>query len=328
MPETNPKADSPKAHLVTERHSVEDGTPMSWSHTKQQVRPESIFEETGSWAEGHWYEVAGLIHEGRTSFQRVAIYDTAEYGAMLVLDGIVQSVEEDEYIYHECLVQPALTAHPRPRRVLVIGGGEGATIREVLRHPDVGRVVMVDIDEELVEICKTYLSAWHQGAFADERVELVIGDGKRYVETADEVFDVIIVDVVDAFDDGPATALYCEAFYQQVARRLASGGILAVQAMELCGTEHADHRRVLGELRAVFRYTRSYSVFIPSFWCEWGYIVASDEIDVAALPPTEIDGELARRGVEAQLRFYDGGAHRKLFTLSKDVRRALNGDGA
>ncbi len=301
---------------------------MSWSHNKLQVRPESIFEETGSWAEGHWYEVTGLIYEGRTAFQRVAIYDTAEYGAMLVLDGIIQSVEEDEYIYHECLVQPALTAHPRPRRVLVIGGGEGATIREVLRHPDVSRVVMVDIDGELVELCKTHMRPWHQGAFGDPRVQLVIGDGKRYVETANEMFDVILIDVVDAFDDGPAAALYGEEFYRLVRGRLASGGILAVQAMELCGTEHADHRRVLREMHPVFRYTRSYSVFIPSFWCEWGYIVASDEIDVAAVRPDEIDGVLVRRGVEAQLRFYDGGAHRRLFTLSKDVRRVLNGHEA
>ncbi len=298
---------------------------MPWSHTKPTVRPEAIFEETGSWDEGHWYKITETYYEGRTEFQTAAIYETSEYGTMLVLDGIVQSVEDDEYIYHECLTQPALTAHPKPNRVLVIGGGEGATIREVLRHPGIERVVMVDIDRELVEICKVHMPEWHQGAFDDPRVELVIGDGGRYVETTDEVFDVIILDVVDAFDDGPATELYTEQFYRLVSRRLASGGILVIQAMELCGLEYADHCRVLRELRPVFRYTRSYSVYVPSFWCEWGYIVASDEVDVAAVEPKEIDAVLMRRGIEAQLRFYDGAAHRRLFALPKDVRRALDG---
>lgn len=301
---------------------------MVWTHTKRETRPKTIFEETGAWAEGHWYEVTETLYEGHTDVQHVAIYETAEYGTMLVLDGIIQSVEEDEYIYHESLVHPALTAHPMPKRVLVIGGGEGATVREILRHPGIERVVMVDIDAELVEICKTRLRAWHQGAFDDPRVTLVIGDGGRYVETTDQMFDVIIIDVVDAFDDGPATDLYTERFYRLVRRRLASGGVLAVQAMELCGLEYTDHCRMLRELRPVFRYTRSYSVFVPSFWCEWGYVVASDEIDVAALEPADIDAVLTRRGVAAQLRCYDGATHRRIFTLPKDLRLALDGADA
>jgi len=174
-----------------------------------------------------------------------------------------------------------------------------------------------------VDICKVHLRPWHQGAFDDPRVALVIGDGRRYVETATEMFDVIIIDVVDAFDDGPATELYTEEFYRLLRRRLAPGGIVAVQAMELCGLDCADHGRMLLELRPVFRYTRSYSAFVPSFWSEWGYVTASDEIDLTALEPTDVDAELRRRRIEDQLRFYDGAAHRRLFTLPKDVRRAL-----
>ena len=295
--------------------------------TERKSDPKNVFEETGSWREGHWYEVVETIYRGRTAWQDVEIYDTAEYGSMLVLDGSVQSAEDDEHIFHECLVHPALTAHPKPRRVLVIGGGEGATIREVLRHPDIERVVMVDIDAELVEICKEHLPEWHQGSFADNRVELVIGDGRHYVETTTEAFDIVVVDVVDAFDGSPAAGLYVEQFYLLVKQRLASAGVLVVQAMELSSFEYGDHCEVVRELRRTFRYARSYSVFIPSFWCEWGYVAASDAIDVAAVAPNAIDAVLKCRGLEASLRFYDGITHRRMFALPKDIRWALGDQG-
>jgi spermidine synthase len=139
------------------------------------------YRETGTPYEFHSFAARSFLFTGRTAFQEVAILDTQEYGKMLVIDGRTQSAEEDEYIYHEALVHPAMLTHPEPRQVLIIGGGEGASLREVLRYRSVERVVMVDIDRELVELCQKWLPEWHQGAFQDPRVELVFADGKDYI---------------------------------------------------------------------------------------------------------------------------------------------------
>ncbi len=135
-----------------------------------------------------------VIYHGVSKYQTIDIVETRLHGKMLFLDGVAQSAERDEFIYHELLVHPAMFAHPNPEKVLVIGGAEGATLREVLKHQTVKRAVLVDIDGELVEICKQYLPGWHQGSFDDPRVEVVIGDGRDYVVKCNEKFDVIIID--------------------------------------------------------------------------------------------------------------------------------------
>ncbi len=161
------------------------------------------YTEIGTPHETHQFAVKNVLFAGRTQFQDVCILDTHEYGKMLIIDGRTQSAEDDEHIYHESLVHPALTAFPAPRRVLVIGGGEGATVREILHHPTIERVVMVDIDHELVEQCVKHMPEWHQGAFEDARLELVFADGEDFVRRTTEKFDVVIVDVCDALEDGP-----------------------------------------------------------------------------------------------------------------------------
>ncbi len=288
------------------------------------------YRETGTPYEVHSFAARSFLFTGRTAFQSVAILDTQEYGKMLVIDGRTQSAEEDEYIYHEALVHPAMLTHPDPRRVLIIGGGEGATLREVLRYRSVERVVMVDIDQELVELCQKWLPEWHQGAFQDPRVELLFADGKDYFEHAPTAFDVVIIDICDALEEGPALALYTESFYRDVQRRLTSGGLLVVQAMELSGLDYADHLKVRDTLLRVFPVVRSYATFIPSFWADWGFLIASDGLDPALLPPDLLMDRLSARGAAGAehlaplLDFYDLDAHVRMFALPKDVKARLN----
>ncbi len=288
------------------------------------------YRETGTPYEVHSFAVRSFLFTGQTAFQGVAILDTQEYGKMLVIDGRTQSAEEDEYIYHEALVHPAMLTHPDPRRVLILGGGEGATLREVLRYRSVERVVMVDIDQELVELCQKWLPEWHQGAFQDPRVELVFADGKDYVEHAPTDFDVVIIDICDALEEGPALALYTESFYRDVQRRLTSGGLLVVQAMELSGLDYADHLKVRDTLLRVFPVVRSYATFIPSFWADWGFLIASDGLDPALLQPDLLMDRLSTRGpagaedLAPLLDFYDPDAHVRMFALAKDVKARLN----
>jgi spermidine synthase len=294
------------------------------------TQPIFWYTETGTPNEAHTFSVNAVFFMGRTAFQDVAIFDTDEYGKVLVIDGKTQSAEDDEYVYHEALVHPAMLVHPDPRRVLIVGGGEGATLREVVQYGSVERVVMVDIDQELVQLCQKWMPEWHEGAFDDSRLELVFGDGKEFIEQTSETFDVIIIDVCDALEAGPALALYTEDFYRRVSDRLAPAGILVVQAMELSGLDYQDHLKVRDTLRKVFAVVRSYSTFIPSFWSEWGFLIASDAVDPAALSRDVLAERLRTRGrigdedLGAKLEFYDADTHVRLFALSKDVRGLLD----
>jgi spermidine synthase len=278
---------------------------VSWSSNARSTGPSETFEETGAWQEGHWFAVTEEILRTTTKFQEVRILETAEYGRMLVLDGHTQSAADDEDIYHECLVQPAMLLHPDPRRVLIIGGGEGATAREVLRHAKVEAVTMVDLDGELVELCREHLPQWHAGAFDDPRLTLIAGDGLEFIAKDTTLWDVIILDLVDAYEEGPSEALFATEFYRKVRARLAPGGVLAVQAMELSATESDDHMIVRRNLAPVFKYLTSYSVFIPSFWCDWGYLLASDVHDPSTLDAATLDERIAERA-GLTLTYLDG----------------------
>ncbi|MEM0318067.1 MAG: methyltransferase domain-containing protein, partial [Candidatus Nezhaarchaeales archaeon] len=170
--------------------------------------------------EAHLHGVRKIMYSGRTKFQQVDIVETYSFGKCLFLDGKLQSCEYDEHVYHEALVHPAMMTHPDPKRVLIVGGGEGATAREVLRYPTVEKVVMVDIDGELVDLCRRYMPEWSQGAFEDPRLELVIADGRKYIEETGESFDVVILDLTDPLPGTPSVYLYTREFYELVKGRL------------------------------------------------------------------------------------------------------------
>jgi spermidine synthase len=227
----------------------------------------------------HRFDLTGfrrdrVVVAGRTEFQRFEIFENRLWGRMLILDGRLQSAEVDEFIYHEALVQPAMLAHPDPRRVLVMGGGEGATLREVLRHPGVAQAVMVDIDGELVGLCKEWLPSFHAGAFDDPRTELVFADGRDWLGAQpDGALDVIILDLTEPLEAGPALKLFTREMYELVRSKLAPGGVVAVQSGSagLLGHLMAD---LNATLRAVFPRVVPYTAFVPSFMDLYGFHLA------------------------------------------------------
>lgn len=262
----------------------------------------------------------GGIEAKPTDFQSMEFAKSAAYGDILLLDSTIQSAEADEYLYHEALVQPAMITHPDPRRVLVIGGGEGATQREVLKHPSVDSVVVVDIDAELVEFCKEKLPSWHQGTFSDPRLTLLHTDGRAYLEQNTALFDVIILDITDALVDGPAIALYTKQFYTLCQQRLNQNGVLAVQGFALSPTHWAEHATIRRTIESVFGVVRSYTVFVPSFACTWGFIIATNDIDPAAIATAQIEQRIKNRNLDRKLKAYDQTAHLGMFGLPKDLR--------
>jgi spermidine synthase len=252
----------------------------------------------------------------------VDIVETDTYGRVLLLDGKVQSAAFDEHIYHEALIHPAMVLHPHPQRVLLIGGGEGAGLRELLRYPQVEEIIMVDIDRQVVELCREHLGEWHQGAFDDPRVRLLFMDARRYLEDTAEQFDVIISDLTDPAEAGPSYLLFTRQFYETVKKRLVPGGILAVQGGGLSLDYMYVHGAVRNTLGRVFKIIRSYHTFIPSFDGSWGFLIASDLHDPLALDRAEVDRKLGP--IADQLKFYDGETHEGLFRLPKNIRRALS----
>lgn len=272
---------------------------------------------------GHWFINERTIVSQQTRYQRAEIMDFAGFGRALVLDGNLQSTERDEYIYHEALVHPAMCLHPMPRRVLILGGGEGATAREIFKHDVVAEVVMVDIDRDLIGLTREHLESWHRGSLGDPRLRLVTCDGYEFVRSSHETFDLIIVDLLDSFEGGLSEPLYCEAFFAGLKSHLAKGGIVAVQAMECDAGKWEDHARLRGYLAHLFRKVHSYTTFVPSFCATWGFAFASDDVDPRMPSARLIDGVIAQRGLSARLRFYDGRTHAGMFALPKDMRNLL-----
>jgi spermidine synthase len=271
----------------------------------------------------HMFKRSGKILAQQTQFQELQYVETETYGGVLVLDGAVQSAETDEYVYHEALVHPAMIAHPHPKSVLILGGGEGATLREVLKYPTVERAVMVDLDGELVEFCKLHLTSWHQGAFDDPRVELRHEDGRAYLENTHEQFDVIIFDITDGIPEGPAIGLYTREFHKLCCDRLTKEGVMAVQACRLTLSYWEEHAVIRETLGTAFPVVRSYITFIPSFLVTWGFLLATKGVDPLQLSADTISKRIMERGLTDKLRMYDEIAHSVMFCMPKELRANL-----
>ncbi len=269
--------------------------------------------------------IKGRVFSTKTAFQEVEVVDSLQHGRCLLLDGKTQSAEADEFIYHEGLVHPAMVTHPNPVSVFIAGGGEGATLREALAHNTVKRAVMVDLDSEVVEVCVRYLPNHHRGAFDDPRTELHHRDAREYLETTQDTYDVIIIDLPDPQEAGPASLLYTQNFYRLLSQRLNPQGVMAVQS-EPCMVGNLEAFSAINNtLRSVFPHVYPYHIMVPSFASDWGFNLASLGPNPLALNVQEVDRRLADRGC-ALLRFYDGVTHNGLFALPKHVRTTLENE--
>lgn len=270
------------------------------------------------------YSVERLVAHVRTRYQDAIVADTSAYGRVLFLDGLVQSAEADEALYHEALVHPALVLHGGPRRVLVGGTGEGAALREILRHRSVERVVSVDLDAEVVALCKEHLPQWHAGSLDDPRVELRTEDIAETLRAAEPgSYDAIVLDVTDPTDEGPSAALFSTRFFALVLRALADDGVCVLQAGELDPLDLKLARTVRSTLQAVFPHVRFAHGFVPSFHCLWGFALLSRRsLDVE---PPDLERRIAALG---ELQWYTPLAHRAALELPPILRRRIEQPGA
>lgn len=267
-------------------------------------------------------QVRKVLYSGQTTYQKVEVLESNVFGRSLVLDGKTQSTERDEHIYHEALVHPAMLLHPGSRAVFIGGGGEGATLREALAHKSVDRVVMLDLDKEVVDLCRRFLPQHHQGSFDDPRVKLVHQDAREYLSSGAEKFDVMIMDLVDPLEAGTAYLLYTEEFYQIAKSKLNPGGILVTQSGPAGLLNYKEcFTTVYKTLSRVFTHAVPAQVHVPAFQTLWGFTLAS-EAPLPSLSQGQVDRLLAER-VAKTLSFYDGESHRSMFALPKFLRQGI-----
>jgi spermidine synthase len=267
-----------------------------------------------------------VLYTGQSKYQSIKIVRTGSFGKCLVLDGKIQSSEVDEFIYHEALVQPAMITHPCPETIFIAGGGEGATLREVLSHNTVKRAVMVDIDAEVVALCRQYLPDHSQGAFEDKRAEVFHVDARDYLTKTGGLFDIIIIDLPEPIEEGPAYLLYTQEFYQLVQERLSPDGIICVQSGSAAWTELLNFNAVYNTLRSVFTIVCPCQTDVPSFGGPWGFCLASQSLNPLQLSPSIVDNRISNRLTKG-LKFYDGLTHQGMFSLPKHLRDELSKPG-
>ncbi len=248
-----------------------------------------------------------MVHE-QTDFQELAMIETEEYGNMLVLDGMVMTTEKDEFVYHEMVAHPALFTHPNPENVLVVGGGDGGVIREVLKHSQVKKAVLVDIDGKVIEYSKQYLPSI-AGQLNDPRVEVIVNDGFMHIHDHKNTYDVIMVDSTEPV--GPAVNLFTKGFYQGIHDALKEDGIFVAQ------TDNpwfkADLiRSVNRDVKEVFDIVRVYVANIPTYPSGlWTFTMGSKKYDPLAVDESGIP--------ELDTQYYSPRLHKAAFALPKFV---------
>lgn len=254
--------------------------------------------------------VKRILHVEKTPYQEIKVLETEPFGLMLALDDVIQTTVFDEYIYHEMISLVPLNVHPDPKRVLVVGGGDGGTVRECVRHPSVEEVTLVEIDARVVEVSRRYLPELSSG-LDNPRVKIYYEDGIKFLEGKESAYDVIIVDSTDPV--GPAKGLFEEPFYRQIERALAPEGILVAQTespfynMDLI-------KRIYAIWQQIFPVVRIYQAVVPTYpGGLWTFTLGSKKYD-----PLAVRGEVVETG-----RYYSLAVHQAAFVLPNFVSQII-----
>ncbi|MFN7197976.1 MAG: polyamine aminopropyltransferase, partial [Hylemonella sp.] len=272
------------------------------------------------------FQVARRLETLRTRYQQLEVFETPQWGRLLRLDGRYMTSERDEFFYHEPMVHVAAITHAQPSTVLVIGGGDGGSAEELFKHPSVQRVVLAELDGDVVAMARKHLTSIHRGALDDPRLALHIGDGAQYVaeqaaRSDGERFDLVVLDLTDP--DTPAQPLYTREFFARVRQLLRPGGAVTLHIGSPVFTPQRV-QQLVAALRSVFGIVRPFGLYVPLYGTYWGMACASDTLDPAALPPQEVEQRLHSRGISG-LQYYNGEVHRALFALPNFYRDLVRG---
>jgi spermidine synthase len=271
---------------------------------------------------GQRFRVVRELARVRSEFQDIAIFESATHGRVMVLDGVIQITEADEFVYQEMLAHVPLLAHGSAETVLIIGAGDGGVLRRVLQHPNVKRAVMVEIDGEVIRLAREFLPGIAAGAWADKRAEVIVGDGIDYVKrAADGSFDAIIVDSTDPI--GVGEALFTDDFYRNCARILTGRGLVVNQ----CGVpfmQAAELHDTSARRRRFFPHVTAYVAAVPTY--VGGFMTlgwAAKDPSLAATPAETIRSRAAEAGILGTTQYWTPEIHAGAFNLPPYIARHL-----
>lgn len=288
--------------------------PSSPESTKSTGAERLVFDWLNPHA-GYGFNATRTLVARDTPYQRLEVFDTPQFGRMLRLDGRFMTAEGEEFVYHECMTHPALLAHPEPRRVLILGGGDGGSAEEVLKHPSVEAITIAELDADVVNESRAHLASIHRGSLDHPKVRLEITDGFAFVERSTEQYDLIVLDLTDP--DTPAFRLYSPEFLALCKARLAPGGFLTMHIGS--PVYQADTvRRNVAALRGIFREVHPLAAFMPLYGSLWCLAIAGNDASPLIDAATR-EKRFAERAL-ADLRYYYPALTPALFTLPRYVR--------
>ncbi|UCE22513.1 MAG: polyamine aminopropyltransferase [Candidatus Aminicenantes bacterium] len=261
-------------------------------------------------ANGLFFTVKQRLFKQESRYQKIEVFENEYFGRVLLLDGLVQTTEKDEFFYHEMLVHPAFLVHPSSRNLLVIGGGDGGGLKEILRYP-VESVCLVEIDPLVIEVCQEYFP-WLSPALKDERTELVISDGMEFIQKTDRKFDIIFIDSSDPV--GPSAWLHERDFFSSLKECLCEGGIIVAQAgSPFFGIDSI--RKKNDFLKPLFKIVSFYMSPVPTYpGGSWAFVFLSDRVQ-----PLKIKGS-----PPAGLHYFNPDIHRAAFSLPNFFKEKLD----
>jgi spermidine synthase len=277
---------------------------------------EDILVETLNPDMGYFFRTHKKLYETRTQYQDLEIHELPRHGRMLRLDGVFQTSERDEFLYHEPLAHVGGITIDGPKKALVIGGGDGGAAEEFLKYKTIEKVVMVELDGGVVDACKKYIPGIYGNAFNDPKLELRIQDGIQYVFETNETFDQILLDLTDPF--GPSIELYTHEFYAQISRILSNEGVLSLH-IESPITRPELFSKLYWTLKSVFPIVKPMTNYVPLYGTLWGFALASKTQDPTSVDKQTIVERLAKHQLPG-LQFYNEDTHHSLFALPNYIR--------
>lgn len=283
------------------------------------MNPVFWFTEKYSKSCGFTFKVKKILATRESEFQRLDIVDTYDFGKVMLLDGLVMFTERDEFVYHEMITNVALFSHPNPNNILVIGGGDGGTVRELGKHSYLNSITEVEIDKMVVEASKEYTPFVSCG-YNNKNVELIIGDGIEFVKDKKNEYDIIIIDSTDPF--GPAEGLFSGEFYKNVKKALRNNGLVVAQAENPFYDRKWMLRSVNNIKKAFSDNVKCFLSYIPTYPSGmWNFVIGYKSRDPSDFKNFDID---RYEKLKLNFKYYNKDIHRACFALPEFVKKMIN----
>ncbi len=273
---------------------------------------------------GYFYTIKKTLKKAATKYQKIELVQTDEFGKVLLLDDITQVAEKNDFMYHEPMVHPALICHPKPENILVIGGGDGGILREVLKYPVVKRVELAELDDGVVKFSKKYLGTVHDNCFDDPRVNVNIVDGRKFTEEHPGEFDVVIMDMTDPF--GPSKLLYTKEFYRIIKKSFRNRAGMFVMHSESPVSRPLAFSSIYHTLSSVFENVNPLYMYIQMYAVLWSVCVASEQTDISAVKASVLQKKIARYGLK-NLKMFNAKTHQAMLVPFPYISEILTEPG-